>query len=81
MNLDDHIQEVEEFEYEGAEKLSPIEYARYKGMRPQMVYYYIRNKVLTTEVCACGRRVLDVEHSDEALRARLEKKTGRKALS
>ena len=74
MDYEQQEKEFERFEYEGAEKLSPIDFARLMGMRPQMVYYYIRNKVIETEICACGRKVLDVEAARDALEARRKEK-------
>lgn len=47
--------------------LTPREYAKLKGMSPQLVYYYIRNKVIETEQCRCGRTILSVVQADEAL--------------
>jgi hypothetical protein len=70
MALDDLFDEFDKFELEGATKLSPRDYAKYKGMRPQMVYYYIRQGVIDMERCVCGRNVVDVEQADEALSAR-----------
>lgn len=75
--LDDLIAKMERDEYEGAEKLSPIDFARYQEMSPQMVYYYIRNNVVEVEVCICGRKVVDVEAAREAIRTRQNNK-GRK---
>lgn len=66
------------FEYEGAEKLSPLEFARLHKMRPQMVYYYIKQGVIETETCICGRNVVDVQAAIRALQER--KKQRRKVL-
>jgi hypothetical protein len=55
-------------------KLTPREYAKLRGMSPQLVYYYIRNKVVTEERCVCGRRVVDVKAADEALAAQTRKR-------
>lgn len=70
--LDDLFDRFDKFELEGRSKLTPREFARLQDMAPQLVYYYIRNGVLTTEECLCGRRVLDVEASTAALQARQE---------
>ncbi len=72
MNRED-FEEFVRNDFEGATKLSPIEFARMMGMRPQMVYYYIRNKVLQTERCICGRRVLDIDSAKEALQEKKDK--------
>lgn len=46
-------------------KMSPIDYARYRGMRPQKVYAALRNGKLTWDRCDCGRRVVVVSEADE----------------
>lgn len=48
-------------------KMSPIEYARAKGIQPQLVYYYIRSGHIKVEVCVCGRKVIDVPSADAYL--------------
>lgn len=53
-------------------KLTPREFATWLGTSPQMIYYYIRNGVLELEYCRCGRKVLDVETSTQALKTRQE---------
>lgn len=65
INTDDLVDELERFENEGAEKLSPREYGKLRGISPQLVYYYIRNKKIDLEPCICGRKVIDVEETDK----------------
>jgi hypothetical protein len=48
-------------------KLSPAEYAKLRGIRPQLVYWHIRRGNIKKEWCVCGRRVIDVRLADEAL--------------
>jgi hypothetical protein len=72
MSLDDLFDKFEQDDLEGAEKLSPRDYAKLRGMAPQMVYYYIRNGVVDTETCICGKRVVDVSATDEAIQTRKE---------
>lgn len=50
--------------------LTPREYAKLRGMSPQLVYYYIRNKIIEVEPCRCGRTVLNVDQADAALQAK-----------
>lgn len=57
-------------------KLSPSEYAKLRGLAPQLVYYYLRTSVLKEERCACGRKVIDVLASDEALQTQKNKRGG-----
>jgi hypothetical protein len=55
-------------------KLTPREYARLRGLTPQIIYYYIRNNVLKLEMCVCGRKVIDVADTDEILTRRKDGK-------
>jgi hypothetical protein len=57
-------------------KLSPIEYAKLRGMQSQLVYYYIRTNVIQDERCVCGRRVIDVRNADEALAEKARARRG-----
>lgn len=57
--------------------LTPRDYAKLRGMKPQLVYYYLRTEVLEEERCACGRKVLSVKKSDEALAAQKNKRGGK----
>ena len=50
--------------------LTPREYAKLRGMSAQLVYYYIRNKVIDVEPCRCGRSVVSVDQADSALQAK-----------
>lgn len=56
--------------------LTPREYAKLRGMKPQMVYYYLRTGVITDELCKCGRRVINVVTTDEALSSKARKSGG-----
>jgi hypothetical protein len=46
--------------------LTPIEYAKTRGMAPQKVYYQLRHhpSKLSTEICKCGRKVIDIAKAD-----------------
>ena len=55
------------FEFEGAEVLPIRDYAKYKGLAPQLVYYYIRTKKIETNLCQCGRKIINVRDADAAL--------------
>lgn len=48
-------------------KMRINDYARARGIAPQRVHYYIRNKKLARETCACGVGVIDVAAADIAL--------------
>jgi hypothetical protein len=64
-------------------KLSPVEYARMRGIRPQLVYYHIRQGHIEKEWCVCGRRVIDVALADETLSSNQEvsRRSGRSAAN
>lgn len=64
-NTDDLIRQIEEDELADATKLSVREYAKARGMQPQLVHYYISSGRLQVERCICGRKVLDVKTADE----------------
>lgn len=60
-------------------KMSVREYARLKGLQPQLVYYYIRRGYIKEEPCSeCGRKVIDVISAEEYLASK-EKDDPRRA--
>lgn len=63
--IDDVIRQMQIDEAEGATKLSPIEYARLRGIAPQKVYRALRLGKLVWDRCECGRRVVVVSDVDE----------------
>lgn len=75
MSLDDFIRQVEEDELQDALELArespelvvltPINYAKARGIRPQKVYGAIRNRKLSKEYCPCGRLIVNVSAADE----------------
>jgi hypothetical protein len=69
IDLPDELDELEE-QVREVGKLTPREYARLRGVAPQMVYYYIRTKRLELEYCVCGRRVVDVVKADAVFSAK-----------
>jgi hypothetical protein len=46
-------------------KLTPIDYGKLRGIRPQKVYAALRSGKLTWDRCECGRRVVVVSEADE----------------
>ena len=64
-NSDELLAMMEEDERNDAELLSPIEYARARGIYPQRVYKVIRQGKLTPEYCNCGRKCIRVTDADE----------------
>lgn len=73
MNTDDLIRQMEEDDIEYLEKMSVREYAKYKKMEPQLVYYYIRKGDIIAEACVCGRKVIDVATADKFLDSRVQR--------
>lgn len=72
MNTDDLIAQMEQDELkdelEESTVCTPINYAKAKGISPQVVYYHIRVGHLKPERCACGRRVINIEEADKLFR-------------
>jgi hypothetical protein len=54
-------------------KLTPREYAKLRGMQPQLVYYHLRQGNLKIENCLCGRKVIDVKATDDFFNTRKNK--------
>lgn len=69
MNYDFELMEIQD-QAEAVGFLTPREYAKLRDISPQLVYYYIRNKVIETEQCRCGRTILSVDKADTALQAK-----------
>lgn len=70
MGIDDIIRQMEEDELEDKAEatthLTPIEYAKLRGIKyPQTVYYAIRHGHLKPEQCMCGRKVINIEAADK----------------
>lgn len=69
MNIDDFIRQVEEDELQDALELSEFmsigDFARARGIRPQLVHYYLRNNRLRRYKCCCGRPVLKVKEANQ----------------
>lgn len=67
-NADELIAQMRLDELEGATKLSPRDYAKARGMSPQLVYYHIREGHIKKERCLCGRNVIDIDLADQYLK-------------
>lgn len=77
MNTDELLAQMERDELDGPPKLSPVDYGKLRGIAPQLVYYHIRQKHITTEHCNCGRKVIDVKEADEYFKSLEDKKKGK----
>jgi hypothetical protein len=64
-DIDEALEKMFLDDLEDAERLRPIDYAKFRGMYPQKVYKAIRDKRLETEWCACGHKVVNVAEADK----------------
>jgi hypothetical protein len=71
MELDDLEDRLEE-----QKVATPRDYARSRGIAPQLVYYRIRNHQLETHTCPCGRRVVNIEEADAIFRPKPDTESG-----
>jgi hypothetical protein len=69
MNIDETIAQMMADESEDARYITPVDYGKLRGIKPQLIYYYIRRQYITTMRCGCGRRVIEKEEADEYLRS------------
>jgi hypothetical protein len=71
MNTDELFAQMEEDEradrLEEQTLATPIDYARTRGIRPQQVYYHLRQGHLNWHTCSCGRRVISIQEADKLL--------------
>jgi hypothetical protein len=72
---EDELEDAHEAALAGVAKMSVREYARYKHIQPQLVYYYIRTGKIKEAPCICGRKVIDVASADAFFRERDEKRS------
>ena len=76
----DELRDREELASHGVLKMTPREYAKSKGLQPQLVYYYIRQGDIKTVFCDCGRKVIDVAGANAFFDERARKKSGQPVL-
>lgn len=76
----DELADMHELAAEGIIKMTPREYAKSKGLQPQLVYYYIRQGDIKTESCQCGRNVIDVASANAFFAERDKRKSGQMVL-
>lgn len=56
-------------------KMSIQEYAKHRGLQPQIVHYYVRQGQIDKLPCpCCGRYVIDIAQADDVFKARDNKK-------
>lgn len=70
LNTDALLQRMELDEITDAPLISPVNYAKIRPIKPQLVYYAIRNGKLKTHHCNCGKRCISREEADAFYRER-----------
>lgn len=70
MNIDDFLRDVEAFDREGAEFMTPVQYAKVRPVQAPQVYGWIRTGKITWKHCECGRKVINVQEVDDLLRSK-----------
>lgn len=68
MGIDDVIAQMMKDEFEDAEQLKPIQYAKLRGLYPQRVYKAIRDRKLKVITCLCGSKVINVDEADRVFK-------------
>jgi excisionase family DNA binding protein len=63
------VEELKE-QAEEVDYLTPREFAKLTGIKPQQVYMWIRKGVLQSERCRCGRTIIRVSLAQAAIQAR-----------
>jgi hypothetical protein len=81
VNTDEFLEQMERDEFEGAEKLTPIEYGKLRGRSGQNIYYHIRAGHIELETCQCGRKVVDVKAADDYFASKEKNNVGSKEVS
>jgi hypothetical protein len=70
MNTDQLIADMEAFDREGSEFMTPVQYAKIRPVSSPQIYQWMRSGQLTWKHCDCGRRVIEVEEADTLLRTK-----------
>jgi hypothetical protein len=69
MGIDETIAQMQADEEADAKLITPVNYGKLRGIKPQLIYYYIRAGHITYMHCDCGRKVIVKEEADEYLRS------------
>ena len=71
MGIDDFLKAVQEDELDDAIQAQTVarinNYARSRGIKPQLVHYHVRAGHLSKQTCACGALVVEIAAADLAL--------------
>lgn len=53
--------------------MSVADYAKARGMSPQIIHYYIRKEKIVPDFCECGRQCVNVAETDQFFKDKEEK--------
>jgi hypothetical protein len=70
MNIDEIMRDMEAFDAEGAEFMTPIQYSKIRPVQAPQVYGWIRTGKISWKRCDCGRKVINVREVDDLLRSK-----------
>lgn len=71
------LQDKYEESLNGSTSMSVREYAQLRGLQPQRVYYYVRNRKIEVKPCGeCGRKVINIEQADAIFLPKTEESMG-----
>jgi hypothetical protein len=70
MNIDDIMRDMEAFDREGAEFMTPVQYAKIRPIQAPQVYGWIRTNKISWKRCDCGRKVINVQEVDDLMRSK-----------
>jgi len=70
MNIDQLIADMQAFDREGAEFMTPVQYSKIRPVKSPQVYSWLRQGQLGWKHCDCGRKVISVAEADELMRSK-----------
>ena len=70
MNIDEVLKDMEAFENEGAEFMTPVQYAKVRPVQAPQVYGWIKTGKISSHRCLCGRKIISVQEVDDFLRSK-----------
>lgn len=70
MNIDEVLKDMEAFENEGAEFMTPVQYAKVRPVQAPQVYGWIKSGKISSHRCLCGRKIISVQEVDDFLRSK-----------
>jgi hypothetical protein len=70
LNTDQLFRQMQLDELADATLITPVDFAHIRPITPQLVYYAIRTKKVTTQRCACGRSCINKDEADDYYRSK-----------